>query len=440
MTTAIVLLTRDLRIHDNPALHAAVESADRVVPLFVLDDTIRRSRFNRPNRARFLAESLHDLDESLRRRGGGLVVRRGDTATETARLADEVDATAVHVAADYSRFAQRREVALARVLQRRELHRHHSHVVVAPGQIAPASADHYSVFSPYLRRWEQTPTRPVLPAPTRVELPAEVQPGSPLTQEDICPGATSPDLAAGGEHAARARAKAWYDDGVAHYGSPANDGADGHDDLAEDGTSRLSPYLHFGCISAVELVARADRRRSGVQPFLRQLAWRDFYCQVTAVRPDIRDTDYRDRGDRWRSGNDDELQAWKDGRTGYPLVDAGMRQLKAEGWMHNRARLVAGSFLTKHLYVDWRVGAQHFFDWLVDGDIANNCMNWQWVAGTGTDTRPQRVLNPTLQQQKYDPDARYVRRWVPELDTADYPEPIVDHKEAVQAFRAARGR
>ena len=440
MTTAIVLLTRDLRVHDNPALHAAVESAERVVPLFVVDDGIRRSSFNRPNRARFLADSLRDLDESLRRRGAALVVRRGDPVAETARLAEQVDATAVHVAADYSRYAQRREVALARALQRRELHRYHSHVVIAPRQIAPSNADHYSVFSPYHRRWESTPVRTPVPAPRRLALPSGVDPGALPTQDDICPGPTSPGLLPGGETAARSRAKEWYDGPVAHYGSTARTSDGGHDDLGNDGTSRLSPYLHFGCISATELVGRADRRRKGVADFLRQLAWRDFYCQVTAVRPDIRDTDYRHRGDRWRNDNDDEIQAWKDGRTGYPLVDAGMRQLKAEGWMHNRARLVAGSFLTKHLYVDWRVGAQHFFDWLVDGDVANNCMNWQWVAGTGTDTRPQRVLNPTLQQQKYDPDGRYVRRWVPELTTPDYPPPIVDHTHAVQAFRAARER
>ena len=440
MTTAIVLLTRDLRVHDNPALHAAVENADHVLPLFVVDDGIRRTAFNRPNRARFLAESLRELDESLRRRGGGLVVRRGDPVTETARLADQVDASSVHIAADYSRYAQRRELALARALQRRELHRHHSHVVVAPGQITPSNADHYSVFSPYHRRWDSTPVRRVVPAPRRLTLPRGVDRGTLPTQDDICPGATSPDLLPGGEAAARTRAKAWYDGAVAHYGSAARGGDGGHDDLGHDATSRLSPYLHFGCISATELVERADRRRSGVADFIRQLAWRDFYYQVTAMRPDIGDTDYRSRGDRWRTDCDDELNAWKEGRTGYPLVDAGMRQLKAEGWMHNRARLVAGSFLTKHLYVDWRVGAQHFFDWLVDGDIANNCMNWQWVAGTGTDTRPHRVLNPTLQQQKYDPDGRYVQRWVPEVNTPDYAAPIVEHTQAVQAFRAARAR
>lgn len=438
MGTAVVLLTRDLRVHDNPALHAAIESAAYVVPLFVVDDGIRRTTFNRSNRAQFLAESLRDLDESLRRRGGALVVRRGDVVAETARVAEETEAAEVHVAADYSWYAQQREARLARALQHRPLHRYHSHVVVPPGELAPDGADHYRVFSPYYRRWEGAAVRAALPAPDRITLPPHLDPGRLPTQDDICPGPTSPDLLAGGETAARIRATAWYDGSVAGYGSKTTGGEDGSNNLGVDGTSRLSPYLHFGCISPVELVDRAHPRRGGVGQFLRQLAWRDFYCQVTAVRPDIRDSDYRSRGDRWRIGNDDEVQAWKDGRTGYPLVDAAMRQLKAEGWMHNRARLVTGSFLTKHLYVDWRVGAQHFFDWLVDGDIVNNCMNWQWVAGTGTDTRPQRVLNPTLQQEKHDADGRYVTRWVPEVGTPAYPAPIVDLKQAIQAFRAAR--
>jgi deoxyribodipyrimidine photo-lyase len=201
----------------------------------------------------------------------------------------------------------------------------------------------------------------------------------------------------------------------------------------------LSPYLHFGCVSPVELVGRADRRKRGVEPFLRQLAWRDFHHQVLAARPEAAHRDYRPRGDRWHR-DDEALQAWRDGRTGYPLVDAGMRQLAREGWMHNRARLVTASFLTKHLYVDWRLGARHFFDLLVDGDIANNALNWQWVAGTGTDTRPNRVLNPTLQAKRYDPAGAYVRRYLPELGTPDYPPPIVDHRDAVAAFRAARSR
>ena len=432
--TAIVLFTRDLRVHDNPALHAAVESADEVVPLFVVDEGVRRTTFTCPNRARFLAESLSDLDDRLRRRGGGLVVRRGDVVAETARLAEALDAGSVHLAEDYSRYAVRRQQRVGEALGRRELELHPSHVVVAPGDVTPSGGgDHFAVFSPYHRRWERAGMRKPLPAPDRLTLPAGLDRGTLPTQADICPGPTSPDLLPGGETAGRTRARDWYDGNVAEYGDA------GHDELAGDGTSRLSPYLHFGCVSATELVARGDRRRRGVDAFLRQLAWRDFYHQVLAARPDIRDTDYRTRGDDWRQ-DDDLLSAWRDGRTGYPLVDAGMRQLRREGWMHNRARLVTGSFLTKHLYIDWRAGAQHFFDYLLDGDVANNCMNWQWVAGTGTDTRPHRVLNPTLQAERYDVDRAYVRRYVDEFGTPDYPEPVVDHGEAVAAFRRARGR
>ena len=228
---------------------------------------------------------------------------------------------------------------------------------------------------------------------------------------------------------------------------------EGRDDLADDSTSRLSPYLRFGCLSPLEVAERA-RGRAGGDAFVRQLCWRDFHYQLFAARPELARDDMRPRGDRWRD-DDEALIAWKDGRTGYPLVDAGMRQLREEGFMHNRARLVTASFLTKHLYLDWRTGAAHFADLLVDGDIPNNVGNWQWVAGTGADTRPNRMFNPTRQAQRYDPSGAYVRRWVPELAEidgaathepwklgmlapAEYPPPIVDHDEAVARFREAR--
>jgi deoxyribodipyrimidine photo-lyase len=204
-------------------------------------------------------------------------------------------------------------------------------------------------------------------------------------------------------------------------------------------------------VSALEVARRGERSPE----FVRQLAWRDFHHQVLAARPRAAHDDYRPRGDRWR---DDEhaLAAWQAGETGIPIVDAGMRQLLAEGWMHNRARLIVGSFLTKTLYVDWRAGAAHFFRHLLDGDVANNCMNWQWVAGTGTDTRPNRVLNPLRQAERFDPDGEYVRRYVPELSDVDvryvhrpwelpdkehkgYPPPIVDLAEGRARFLAARG-
>lgn len=265
----------------------------------------------------------------------------------------------------------------------------------------------------------------------------------------------SEGLAMGGETEGRRRLGAWLSRHADTY-------EEIHDDLAGDATSRLSPYLHFGAVSATEAVHRARARGgTGAEAFVRQLCWRDFHQQVLAARPRSAVEDYRPRHDRWRRGEEAEadLKAWREGRTGYPVVDAALRQLAHEGWMHNRGRLLAASFLAKTLYLDWREGARHFLALLVDGDIANNQMNWQWVAGTGTDTRPHRVLNPVLQGKRYDPSGAYVRRWVPELadlsgplihepwrlkglDRAayDYPEPIVDLAEGLSRFRQARGR
>ncbi|MZE70578.1 deoxyribodipyrimidine photo-lyase, partial [Streptomyces sp. SID5789] len=296
--------------------------------------------------------------------------------------------------------------------------------------------------------------RDALAAPRKVRVPDGVE-SEPLPSRSDLTG-LSPGLAAGGEEEARKRLTAWLRDGITGY-------ADQHDDLAGDDTSRLSPHLHFGALSPVELVHRArDKGGAGAEAFVRQVAWRDFHAQVLSARPQASTADYRTRHDHWRTGAraDEEIAAWKDGRTGYPVVDAAMRQLRHEGWMHNRARLLTASFLTKTLYIDWRVGARHFLDLLVDGDVANNQLNWQWTAGTGTDTRPHRVLNPTAQARRFDPDGTYVRRWVPELEGLEgrlvhepwrltgrerakydaYPDPIVDLAEGLDRFKRARGR
>ena len=202
--------------------------------------------------------------------------------------------------------------------------------------------------------------------------------------------------------------RAFLRDGVGGY-------EDGHDDLAGDRTSRLSAHLRWGCVSPLELAREAGERRGGAA-FVRQLCWRDFHHQVLAATPSLPHRDYRRRGDRW-SRSQRLLEAWREGRTGYPLVDAAMRQLAEEGFMHNRARMTVASFLCKDLYVDWREGAWHFWDLLTDGEIANNAGNWQWVAGTGNDTRPNRVLNPVRQAERFDPDGHYVRRYLPELES-----------------------
>lgn len=452
MTVAIALFTADLRTHDNPVLRGALGSADEVVPLFVLDRGVRDAGFVTPNRAAFLAGCLADLDASLRDRGGRLVVRSGDVVREVCRVAEETGAERVHLAGDVSAYARRREERLREALAPREPVVYDDALgVVPPGAVTPVGRDHFGVFTPYFRRWSGVGVRRPLGAPRKVPVPPVRSDPLP-SASDLTPGRTpaSPELPGGGETEGRRRMTAWLAGPVDRY-------EDRHDDLAGDATSRLSPYLHFGCVSPAELVHRAkERGGAGAEAFVRQVAWRDFHRQMLASRPASAREDYRPRGDRWRSAEEDAA-AWRAGRTGYPLVDAAMRQLAAQGWMHNRGRLITASFLTKTLYVDWRTGARHFLDLLVDGDVANNQLNWQWVAGTGAATRPDQVLNPLVQARRFDPRGEYVRRWVPELAEVegaaihrpwelpgerrpDYPDPIVDLDEGLARFRKARKR
>ncbi|MGH4008914.1 MAG: cryptochrome/photolyase family protein [Pseudonocardiaceae bacterium] len=456
MSVAIALFTRDLRVHDNPVLHAACRAATEVVPLFVLDTGILirgpGSGFVSPNRAVFLAEALADLDAQLRTMAGHLVVRAGAVAEEVERIVADLGAGEVHLAADASGYSHRRERDLGKRLAGHgcTLHVHANSVtVVEPGAITPGGGrPHFAVFTPYYRRWVAAGTRGLVTAPGRITVPPIVT--EPLPEpEQICSGQRSPQLPRGGETEGRRILLDWL-------AGPIQDYPRAHDDLAADGTSRLSPYLHFGCVSPTELVHTADRSTPGGEAFIRQLAWRDFHHQVLAAHPETTAADYRTRHDSWRR---DEVAAaaWRDGRTGYPIVDAGMRQLRQEGWMHNRARLITASFLTKTLYLDWRIGARHFLDLLVDADVANNQLNWQWVAGTGTDTRPNRILNPLRQAQRYDPSGDYVRRYLPELDDIPgpavhqpweldphhrarlhYPDPIIDLRDGADYFRSAR--
>ncbi|MFJ3498396.1 cryptochrome/photolyase family protein [Streptomyces sp. NPDC086091] len=452
MNVSVVLFTSDLRLHDHPPLRAALDGAREVVPLFVRDRAVDGAGFAVPNRLAFLSDCLRDLDAGLRERGGRLVLRTGEVVAEVCRVATEAGADEVHVAADVSGFAHRREERLRRALEAEGVRLHvHDTVTsaVAPGGVLPAGSDHFAVFTPYFRRWSQEPLRDAHGAPRTVRVPDGVRSDELPAHKGVSEG-----LAPGGETEGRKRLTTWLRGGIASY-------EDRHDDLAGDATSHLSPHLHFGTLSPVELVHRARSAGGpGAEAFVRQVAWRDFNRQLLAVRPDASEADYRTRRDRWRSEESarEDVEAWKKGLTGYPVVDAAMRQLRYEGWMHNRGRLLTASFLTKTLYVDWRVGARHFLELLVDGDIANNQLNWQWVAGTGTDTRPNRVLNPVLQAKRYDPDGEYVRRWVPELADVegpavhepwklqeleragiDYPDPIVELPEGLARFKQARG-
>ena len=404
MQVAIVLFTRDLRVHDNPALAAAVEAAERVLPLFVLDDGIGGTRFGAAaGRRAFLRESLADLDASLRRLGGALDVRRGEVVAETVRAARAVGATTVFASADVSPYAVARQRRLAAELDLR---------LVDGNYVVPAERS---------RRRATTTTRCSRPttAPGR-----RCRGGRPsrLRGRSGCPTASSRPAPSslvlnqhkrrmrGGETAGVERAAAWLREHLDGYGSG------GHDAIAADATSRLSPYLHFGCVSPRALAVRA--RELGGDAFVRQLCWRDFYAQILFARPETQVEDMRGRGDRWLDDpegsrrlerRDDRLPARRRGH-----APAAGRGLDAQPGAHGH-RLVPRQGSRDRL----ARGCRHFFDLLLDGDVAQNVGNWQWVAGTGVDTRPNRIYNPTAQLKKLDPDGDYVRRYVPEL--ADVP-------------------
>lgn len=408
----VVLFTRDLRLHDNPVLDLACRQAAEVIPVFVLDPALLPAA---PNRASFLLDCLADLRAGLRQRGGDLLIRHGDPVAEVLRLARSARAEGIILAADVSRYAQRRYQRLAADCQQHRLALREAEAltVVPPGAIVPSGGDHYRVFTPYWRAWLAWPWRQPLPAPGHIPVPPGADSGPLPAREDLTGGPLAAVLPRGGETAARGRMARWLDTGLAVY--PGR-----HDDLADAATSRLSADLHFGTISPLEL-ALAATGLAGGEAYVRQLCWRDFYAQVTAAFPDIATRDYRPRRGDWQH-DPQSYQAWCAGQTGIPVVDAGMRQLAAEGFMHNRARMLVAAALTRQLRIHWTAGARHFSGQLVDGDIASNAGNWQWVAGTGNDTRPNRRFNLLRQARRFDPAGDYVRRYVPELAAVPGPE------------------
>jgi deoxyribodipyrimidine photo-lyase len=462
--TSLVWLRRDLRLHDHPALRAALDAGGPVVPVFCFDDRILRGRHASGPRTQFLLDSLADLGHSLRRRGGGLVLRRGRPERILPRLVAELGADHVFWSQDVGPFARRRDEAVGSALESAG-----AQVAVLPGLFAvdepsalrTAAGAPYTVFTPFHRAWLLCRRRDVLPAPRRLPpLPSGLRPGSLPGLQDLGLEEMVDEPAPGGEQAARGAMQRFLSAGSTGYESA-------HDDMGREGTSRLSPYLHFGCISPRELEERLGRE-GGAEAFRRQLCWREFYAHVLAHFPENSHHEFqaRYRGTiRWSQARR-RFEAWCTGRTGYPLVDAAMRQLRREGWMHNRGRLVVASFLTKDLGIDWRWGESWFMRLLIDGDEANNNGNWQWIASVGVDPQPpyRRIYNPARQQQRFDPTGAYVRRYVPELwqvpddylaepwtmprtmQTAvrcvigrDYPAPIVAHATARRQALARYG-
>ena len=437
---SIVVFTRDLRTADNPALHKAAQEGE-VFPLFIFDQNILDSSRLESNRMVFLLESLDELHAGLEALGSALFLRSGEWVEEIMSFAKEKKASKIHIAKDYSGLSKRRQNTLAFKAAEMglSLETHEGIAVVEPGIITPSSGEEYKVFSPYYRKWNESEWRKVLPKPKSLSPVKRDQKSLDVHQIFFSKG-EHPRMK-GGERIGQERMQNWVATNLENYPNL-------HNDLASDKTSRLSPYLHLGCISPLEVAVLSNEAED--KSFVRQVCWRDFFLQILNSRPDSATSDYRLRNFKWRNSPSHYL-AWKEGRTGYPLVDAGMRQLLNEGFMHNRARMVVASFLTKDLHLDWRLGAEHFMHHLLDGDVASNQLNWQWVAGTGTDFNPHRIFNPTRQSERFDKNGEYIKRWVPELEKCPikkihdpnpslrqelgYPGPLVNHAEEKKAYK-----
>ena len=441
--STLVWFRDDLRIHDNPALHEAALRGDPIVCLYVLDDESEGIRPLGGASRWWLHGSLEALEEELKSIGLTLTLRRGPAETVVHGVADEVDASAVFWNRRYGEAERRIDTALKTSLREegRTVESFQAALLAEPWTVLTGQGGWYKVFTPF---WRAVTSRPE----PRHPLPAPV-PGlhhrrvasDELGSWGLLP--THPDWAGGlrerwepGSAAAHRRLASFLEDGIGAY-------PDEQDFPAEDATSRLSPHLRFGELSPFELWHAVDAHRAqnpgdaaGASAYIRQLIWREFAYHLLFHLPSITTENMRSEFDRfpWRTPDDDELERWEQGRTGIPLVDAGMRELWQTGVMHNRVRMVVASFLIKNLRVDWRVGEAWFWDTLVDADPASNALNWQWVAGSGPDAAPYfRVFNPELQASKFDPHAEYIRRYVPEYGTDAYPAPLVDLKESRRA-------
>jgi deoxyribodipyrimidine photo-lyase len=461
----IVWFRSDLRLADHPALLTAARSGRPVIPVFILDEGNRHAMPGAASRW-WLHYSLERLSAALEGLGSRLVLRRGNASRIMPALVRQTGAAGILA----SRSHEPRQRAVERLVADAgvPLKIYPGNHLFDPGSVLAQNGGPYKVFTPFHKACLAAPAPAApLPAPDRLAAPADWPESDALAGWHLLPMA--PDWAGGlraawtpGEAGGVRRLEAFLDQGASAYGGL-------RDFPAEDGTSRLSPYLHFGEVSARQVWHAAshhpDAGSAGAASFLRELAWREFSCHLLHHFPDMTHRPLRREFEHFPWNHDEQaLRAWQRGETGYPVVDAGMRQLWNTGWMHNRVRMIAASFLVKDLRLDWRLGAAWFLDTLVDADAANNSSGWQWVAGCGTDAAPYfRVFNPALQARKFDPEGTYVRRWVPELGNVPdpyvaepwamtprdretiglgltYPNPIVDHGEARKQALAAFGR
>jgi deoxyribodipyrimidine photo-lyase len=436
-------------------LAAARQSADQIVPVFIFDPMLWDSPYVSEKRMAFLLEGLRQLDADLQVQGSRLILRRGKPNVELTRLLAETNAIVIFAEADFSPYARNRDKKIAAELPLRlkgGVTVHH------PTAVLKTDGTPYTVFTPFSRTWKSLPLPQrddLLPIPETISTPAALHSETIPTEPSLSLMMPFP----AGEAEAQHRLAGFVDRLVFDYGEQRN-----RMDLY--GTSMLSPYLRFGMLSARQAVVAAQESiknastaeaRKGAESWLNELIWREFYSSILYHFPQVRRRSFRPEYDHILWDNDEQaFAAWAEGRTGYPVVDAAMRQLEQTGWMHNRARMITASFLVKDLLVDWHWGERWFMQHLLDGDPAANNGGWQWVAGTGTDAAPYfRVFNPILQGQKFDPEGGYVRNWVPELAAVpvkyihqpwqmppdlqqklacvvgrDYPAPLVDHAQA----------
>ncbi|MGY6552011.1 MAG: cryptochrome/photolyase family protein [Erythrobacter sp.] len=451
----IVWLRRDLRLGDNPALYHAAK-AGPVIACYVLDDATPRHHAYGGASRWWLHHSLANLAQRLEQRGSRLILRRGDAAEELGKLAEKTGAGAIHANRHYEPWWRKVQGKLA---ERLDLQLYDGNYLMPPGSITTGSGGQYKIYTPFSRAVRSAfPPRDELPAPEILAAPDQWPASDDLAAWGLLP--TKPDWSGGladfwevGEEAAHTRLDAWE----AHL--------DEYDDKRNfpsvDKTSQLSPHLHFGEISPVQIWHKFKHKRSdGWRTFEGELIWRDYSQTAILQFPAYASENYREDFNRleWRDPATDDaaardLKAWQQGRTGYPIVDAGMRQLWQTGWMHNRVRMITASFLIKHLLIDWRYGEKWFWDTLVDADYASNATNWQWTAGTGVDSNMfVRIMAPLSQSEKFD-CARYIRTYVPELAgldapaihdpeefgrrPKDYPRKIIAHKQARERALAA---